>query len=155
MTNKTLSPSEPYISISDVSRALGLPSSVLKKKVKLGTIRAVTVNSKTHKTQPADKTEPTLDEREAYIDAYFAELKGVEIMTSSAARKYDVHRQNISNWVNHGHIKNIGFIGKRALLDEADVAYCVAVYRERGGTGRWLFNDDGTPYTPKRIQVDK
>ena len=154
MSHTKLSSAETYISIRDVTRVLGLPSSVLKKRVNSGSIKAIMLDSN-NKTRPANKTEPTLDEREAYIDANFAELKGVEIMTSSAARKYDVHRQNISNWVNHGHIKNIGFIGKRALLDEADVAYCVAVYRERGGTGRWLFNDDGTPYTPKRIQVDK
>ena len=40
MTTK-YSSSETYISIGDVTRALGLPSSVLKKKVKSGSIKAV------------------------------------------------------------------------------------------------------------------
>ncbi len=158
MKNKSLSFSEPYISISDVSRALGLPSSVLKKKVKSGTIKAVMVNSQTLKTRPVDKddrTEPTLDEREDYIDAHFAELKGVEIMTAEASRKYDVIDENISSWVKRGFIKKIGYKGKRALLDESDVAYCVTVYLERHDTAHRLFNDDGTPYTPKRLLVDK
>ena len=153
--NKSSSLSEPYISISDVARALGLPSSVLKKKVNSGTIKAVMVNNKTNKTKPANKTDPTLNEREAYIKANFAELIGKKIMTAEAAEKYDVFQQNISRWVEHGYIKKIGYKGKRALLDEADVAYCVAVYRDRSGTGRWIFNDDGTPYTPKRLQVDE
>jgi transposase-like protein len=154
-TRQSSSPSETYVSISDVSRALGLPSSVLKKKVKSGTIKAVTINGKTHKTEPVDKTEPTLDDRETYIDTHFAELKGVEIMTAEAARKYDVFDENISRWVKRGFIKTIRYKGKRALLDESDVAYCVAVYRDRKDTGHRLFNDDGTPYTPKRVEIDQ
>jgi len=155
MTNKILSPSETYISISDVSRALGLPSSVLKKKVKSGTIKAVTINGKTHKTEPVDKTESTLDEREAYIDAHFAELKGVEIWIAEAARKYNIAHPNLVRWVDRRFIRKLGKEKNRILLDEADVAYCVAIYRDRKDAGHRLFNDDGTPYTPKRVEIDK
>lgn len=150
--NNKYSSSETYISIRDITRALGLPSSVLKKKVKSGSIKAVMLDRK-NRPHPANKTEPTLDEREVYINANFPELKGKEIWIAEAARKYEVAQPNLSRWADRGFIKKLGKFKNRILLDEADIAYCVAVSRDRSGTRRWLFNDDGTPYTPKRLQL--
>lgn len=86
-------------------------------------------------------------ERDEYIR--HAELRGQGVWISQAARKYGVSQQLLSKWTAKGYIAKVGSIGNKVLLDEADVAYCVEVYSKRGGPGKWLFKQDGTPYTPK------
>ena len=138
-TTKTYKTSEKSLVLSTIMRQeVSLSDKLLDKK---------------NRTHPANNTEPTLDERTVYIDANFPELKGEKIWIAEAARKYKVPQPNLSRWAERGFIKKLGKFKNRVLLDEADVAYCVAVARDRSGTGRWLFNDDGTPYTPKRLQV--
>ncbi len=75
-----------------------------------------------------------------------AHLKGMAIWISEAARKYNVLHQTILKWVNAGYIKRLGNDGYRTFVDEADVAYCAEIYHQRGGQGKWLFKEDGTPY---------
>jgi hypothetical protein len=79
----------------------------------------------------------------------FAHLRGVGISISAAARKYQVPQQTISRWLQRGIIARIGMEKNRVLIDEADVAYCAEIRRNRPGAGRWLFHDNGTPYTPR------
>jgi excisionase family DNA binding protein len=81
-----------------------------------------------------------------------AHLKGVEIGVNEASRRYGVSNRTIGRWVKQGYIACLRRDGQRVLIDEADVAYCARIHRTRGGQGRWLFNQDGTPYTPKRSQ---
>ena len=78
-----------------------------------------------------------------------ASIKGTPISLSSASRKYDVPLVTIHQWVKRGYIPVIGQDKNRILIDEAYLAYCADIRRERPGQGRWLFNEDGTPYTPK------
>jgi len=79
-----------------------------------------------------------------------AHLKGVGIGISDAARKYDISISTVHQWAQNGYIARLGMEGKKVLLDEADVAYCVEIYNSRGATPkRRLFNPDGTPYKPK------
>lgn len=79
----------------------------------------------------------------------FAHLRGQEIHQAAAARKYKVSRINIINWTKRGYIRILGKSGQKIMLDEQDVAYCATVYHDRGSQGVWLFNPDGTPYSPK------
>jgi len=76
-------------------------------------------------------------------------LRGQEIGINEASRKYDVHQPTITRWVKRGLIKRLGTGPNRmVLIDEADIAYCAEIYKNRPGQGRWLFKKDGTPYYP-------
>jgi hypothetical protein len=76
-------------------------------------------------------------------------LNGVAITLSEASRKYDLPLTTVHNWVRTGLIEIIGKEKNRILLNESDVAYCSEVRKNNPGQGKWLFNPDGTPYTPK------
>ena len=75
-----------------------------------------------------------------------AHLKGVGIGISEATRKYDLVLSSVQRWVQAGYIARLGTEKNKVLIDEADVAYCAEIYRQRQGQGKWLFNPDGTPY---------
>ena len=80
----------------------------------------------------------------------FEHLRGQEIWISEAARKYGVSQPTISKWVGRGYIRRLGREMNRVLLDEADVAYRVAVYHAQDGRpGRRIFDKAGNPYIPK------
>jgi hypothetical protein len=98
-------------------------------------------------------SEDSLPLRKEELPEYkkYAHLKGVGISTAEAARKYQISNSNFSRWANAGYIATIGWDGNKRLLDEQDVAYCVHIYRQRKGQGKWIFNPDGTPYEPKSI----
>lgn len=78
-----------------------------------------------------------------------AHLRGREISISEASRKYGVPQVTITRWVQRGLIERLGTDKNRVMIDEADIAYCAEIRRQNPGAGRWLFNPDGTPYTPK------
>ena len=77
-------------------------------------------------------------------------LKGSGISISNASRKYNVPYVTIYQWLKRGYITRLGMDKNRVLIDEADIAYCAEIRRKNPGAGRWLFNPDGTPYTPKQ-----
>ena len=78
-----------------------------------------------------------------------SKLSGHTISISQASRKYNIPHSTITRWVQHGYITKLGMDKNRVLLDEIDVAYCAEIYRQRPGQGNWLFNSDGTPYSPR------
>ena len=80
-------------------------------------------------------------------------LKGKPIHLSGAARKYDVPLVTISQWVKKGYISVMGMDKNKKMLDEADVAYCAEVRKNRQGQGKWLFDESGLPYTPETTQL--
>jgi hypothetical protein len=95
-----------------------------------------------------DMTTATLPERIEDTPEYkkFTKLKGNKIHVAAASRKYDVPHPTISRWVKNGFIPVIGKEGaQKLLLDESYVAYCVHVYCQAPGRGRWAFNKNGTP----------
>lgn len=79
----------------------------------------------------------------------FANLKGVRIGISEAARKYNLSDSTIRQWMERDLIKSYGRKsvrgGHTTLIDEADVAYCAYVRDTKPGKGHWLFKPDGTP----------
>lgn len=80
----------------------------------------------------------------------FAHLKGTAIGIGEASRKYNIPHPTISRWVQRGFITRLG-TGKNRIvfIDEADIAYCAQIAHTRPGSGKWLFNPDGTPYIPE------
>ena len=78
----------------------------------------------------------------------YKNLHGNEIAIREASRKYDVSPTTIRQWTNRGIIPVIREDGYRKFLDESYVAYCVEVKRQRNGAGKWLFDENGLPYTP-------
>ncbi len=79
----------------------------------------------------------------------FEHLSGQEIWISEAARKYGMTGATLYRWSRKGRIRRVGREGNRVLLDEADVAYCAAIYNERNGKrGRRIFDSSGKPYIP-------
>jgi len=82
----------------------------------------------------------------------FEHLRGREISASAAERKYKINSENFSNWSKRGYIRKLGVEGRAILLDEADVAYCAAVYKAKYEfydgqlSGVNIFDKEGRPY---------
>jgi hypothetical protein len=110
-----------------------LTGNELKSYIQRGIIRIV-------KAQPIPKT---IEETPEYQK--FKHLKRVEIHIAEAGRKYDVPHQTIVRWKQKGFVKVLRKDGQRICLDESYVAYCVYVFRQTSGQGRWAFNENGTP----------
>jgi len=79
-----------------------------------------------------------------------SDLHGKPISLSEAARKYGVPFTTLRQWKDKGLIRILGYDKNRLLVDEGEVAYCAEIRKSNPGAGKWLFNPDGTPYTPKR-----
>ena len=94
--------------------------------------------------------------RDAYIRKHFARLMGKPIGISESARKYAVSQPLVSGWVKHSLIHQIGTTPnhkQKKLINEAEAAYCAAVYHARGGRrGQWLFAEDGSPYQTAKMK---
>ncbi len=135
-----------YISLPDAARRLRLSQGQVRALIESGRIKGGTLPD-----GEMIVTEDSLPLKKEDLPEYklFANLRGRPIWISKAAREYAVTQQTISNWVKAGVIKQLGREGNKVLIDEADVAYCAEIYRQRGGQGKTLFNSDGTPYKPK------
>ena len=77
-----------------------------------------------------------------------AKLKGSKITVRKASRQYGVPSPTISRWTARGLITVLERTAREIYLDQADVAYCAEIHRRNGGAGKWLFNEDRTPYIP-------
>lgn len=90
----------------------------------------------------------------------FAHLEGVPITVSEASKKYGVPASTVYFWIQKGFITVLGWKtgrgGSRKMLNEADMAYCAAVYkiREREGVkGVPLLDKDGRPYLLRAPEI--
>jgi hypothetical protein len=75
-----------------------------------------------------------------------AKWKGVPITLSGASRTFGVPHPTISRWVSRNLITVLRRTKRELYLDKADAAYCAEIRREKSGPGKWLFNDDRTPF---------
>lgn len=79
-------------------------------------------------------------------------LIGKPITVTEAAKKYDVARTTIFEWVKNDYIKVLK-PGYRIELDAADLAYCVDIYQQRKARGTYkgapLLDENGLPYELK------
>jgi len=89
----------------------------------------------------------------------FSHIKG-EITAQDATKKYGISYNFVQTSKWKGIIRKAGQRGTAVLLNEADVAYCAAVYhakKEFYGTtyGVRFFDDDGEPYRAKFPQSSR
>ncbi|OQY29036.1 MAG: hypothetical protein B6243_11555 [Anaerolineaceae bacterium 4572_5.2] len=146
----TLKSLPSYISLNEAGKRLGLNSVRLQDLIRTGTLNAARIKGETVVDEEKVNeivSKPKKEDLEEYKQ--FAHLAGEKIWTSEAARKYDIHQQTLSRWVQAGYIQKIDSDGYKNYLNEQDVAYCVAVYEKRKGVGKRAFNKDGTPYKTK------
>lgn len=92
------------------------------------------------------------------INNDYAKLIDVPIKLSDAAEKYNVPRKNIANWVKRGYISVIT-PGYGMTVNEAEVAYCVDVYKRKKTTGIGfrgpLLDKNGLPYKLKHPMLSR
>ncbi|MBI9045166.1 MAG: hypothetical protein JEZ06_11820 [Anaerolineaceae bacterium] len=75
----------------------------------------------------------------------FAHLIGQEISISEAGRQYKLNTSTLTRWMQRGYVTKIRKQGRLTLLNEADVAYCAAIYHQNEGQGKRVFNRNGKP----------
>lgn len=90
------------------------------------------------------------------IEKKYKSLIGQPITVSDASEKYNVPRPTIQRWKDKGYLTVLES-GYQAKLDEADVAYCVDIYRSKKQQstlyGRPLLDDRGLPYEMKQPKL--
>lgn len=93
--------------------------------------------------------------KDQIIQEKYSSLAGQPITASEAADKYDVHRRTIFKWIDKGYLTVLE-PEPVMQVDEAEVAYCVDVYKERRDKipkGVPLLGEDGLPYQLKHPQL--
>ncbi len=112
-----------------------MPAAKLKDMAKRGILRVV-------------NNGPALEKHYTEYPEYkkHAKLKGVKITIQEASREYGVPAPTISRWVSRNLITVLQRTAREIYLDRADMAYCAEIHRQNSGAGKWLFNQDRTPY---------
>jgi len=91
--------------------------------------------------------------KQELINQKYPALIGQAITVTEAANKYTIGRRTILEWITKGYIKVIK-PGYQMTIDDADMAYCAEIYRQRKnngiGFGSPLLDENGLPYTIKR-----
>ena len=136
-----------YMPLSAAVEKYGVSKNTLLKRIKSGKLSAAQLPDGEYLVAEHD-IDPSLSiKRED-----FEHLRGQEISMRGAERKYNVSSQNISRWTQSGYIKIIKRSGRAVLLDEANVAYCSAVYKAKYEfydgqlSGVNIFDKKGRPY---------
>ena len=146
----TLESIPSYITLSEAGKRLDLPQARLQDLIRAGTLNAARIKGETvvdeEKVQEI-ATKPKKEDLEEYKQ--FAHLSEERISISDASRKYGVSTGTLTRWKQAGYIADISSDGYRVYLNEQDVGYCASVYSRRGGQGKRVFNQDGTPYKTK------
>jgi predicted site-specific integrase-resolvase len=142
-----------FLPLAEAVQKLGLSRKVLTRLIEAGKIEAVQLPSgEVLVSAESNGHEPKT--KQGIIAERFAHLQGKTIKVTDAAKRYELNRRTILRWKASGYIGEIEPDSYPVQLDEADVAYCAYVYRQRqavGGAviGSRLFDDDGNPYTIK------
>ncbi len=139
---------DTYLPLPDAAKALHVDQSVLLKLIKSGRIKAAMLSTGVYLVNQEVLSMPLSKEDTPEYQAV-SHLRGVGIGIRQAAIKYNVAQQTISRWVDKGFIRRLSgetIRGQRVMIDEADMAYCSAVYHSNPGQGKSIFNPDGTPY---------
>jgi hypothetical protein len=136
-----------YVSLTKAAMMLNTSMSSLNRMIQSGKIKAVEIAGEIAVSESCLFSNMKKEDLPEYKK--FEHLASQTIWISKAARKYEIDQANITRWTNRGFIKVLGKEKNRTLLDEQDVAYCAEIHKSRGGQGKWVFNPDGTPYTPK------
>ncbi len=135
MTTTTL---ERYIPLPKAAKRLGISPASLQGLIDGGNIRAAKLNG------TIAVAESDLDQ--VVTRDQFEHLRGQPITVSQAVKTYGINAVTIRNWIRRQYITVLKS-GYGTEIDQADMAYCAAVYQALGGVqGRRLFDEDGSPY---------
>lgn len=136
-----------YVPLTKAALMLNTSMSSLNRMIQAGKIKAVEIAGEIAVSENSLLSNMKKEDLPEYKK--FAHLAGQAIWPRKAAKIYNIPYGTISTWISKNLIKIVGREKNRILLDEQDVAYCAEIYNERRGQGKWVFNPDGTPYTPK------
>lgn len=86
------------------------------------------------------------------INENYADLIDVPITVSDAVKKYNVPKGTLHTWISKKYLAVLS-AGYRMTINEADVAYCAAIYKRKKETGIGfrgpLLDENGLPYQLK------
>lgn len=139
---------DTYLPLSEAAKVARVDQSVILRLVNSGRIRAAKLASGETLVNQKDCEQPLTKETTPEYKAV-AHLRGCGIGVNQASKKYGVPNPTISRWLDKGYIRRLSgetLKGQRVLIDEADMAYCAAIYHQNPGQGKSIFNPDGTPY---------
>jgi hypothetical protein len=137
-----------YLPLPKAARKYGLSEKVLTQLVKAGKIEAVQLPSG-ELLVPSDNGQ--FETKKDISAKEFNHLRRQSITVTEAAAKYSLNRDTVLEWVKREYIHVIK-PGYRMELDEADVAYCAKIYRQKlkeySGQlrGVTIFDEEGNPY---------
>ena len=132
-----------YLPLSEASRRYGISEAVLKRAIESGTIEAIYLGEEVAVAE-GDVEKVVIRKSD------FEHLRGKPISLLAASKKYGIPDQTLGRWVKAGYIAKLGRHGRKVLVDEADVAYRVEIYKRLGGgRGRRIFDAEGKPYRVK------
>ena len=138
-----------YIPVTEAAEKYGYDLDELKKMARSGKINAAVLPDGDMVVSDASIKAKTLKKEDLPEYKKFADLADEVTWGSKAERDYEIPTPTISRWVKSGYIKKRGVQGRKVLLSAQDVAYCAEIYKTRGGQGKRIFAENGTPYVPK------
>ncbi|MBP7686641.1 MAG: hypothetical protein KA765_01985 [Thermoflexales bacterium] len=129
---------ENYIPLPQAAKRLKITAIALKRLIDNGKIHAVRLGG----TLAVAESEL----KQTIFRAQFEHLRGQAITVPQAVNMYGINAVTIRNWIRHQYIAILKD-GYGTEIDQADMAYCAAVYQSLGGVqGKRLFDEDGSPY---------
>ncbi len=122
---------QSYLTLSEAARKYGVSRDALTRLARDGIIRAIhneegTAVITVQTVDNATAVKIILDEIKP---EQYEHLWGKRIRLMDASRKYQIAKQNLYRWAGHQYIRVLGQEFQLLELDEADVAYVVAVHR--------------------------
>ena len=146
------------IPLPQAAKRMGMTVEALTRLVTSGKLKAM-------KTSSGEVVVPESETQSAITHEQFKHLRGKRITVGQAAQPgprdskkneggYDVPDDTIRIWVARGYVKVLES-GYGMKLDEADVAYCAAIYHQHKSSGSRapLLDKDGHPYVLKNPQM--
>ncbi len=147
---------ERMISIPEAVAAFGLSESHLYDLIQEGNLRGVILSGGEIYVSAEITAATLLNARLKELKrSQFDHLADSQITSADAEKRYCIPVRTIREWAQNQYIRTCGT--KPLRLNEADLAFCAAIYRERkkGGcpSGMPLLDSDGNPYLIKRPDI--
>ena len=142
-----------YIPLDQAARKYGISPNVLRQRVDSGKLAFARLPNGGLLVAEHD-IDPSINIKREDFD----HLRGQRIAVREAATKYGIPYPLVSRWASAGYIKVLER-GWRVFLDEADVAYCAAVYQAKSEIydgkmqGVPIFDKDGNPFQSQYPEV--
>ena len=120
---------ESYLTLSEAARKYGISTDALTRLVKDRIIRAVH-NEEGDRVITVSTVAAAADViRDEIRPEQYEHLRGKRIRLMEASRKYGVANQNLYRWAERRYIRVLDQGPQRLELDEASVAYIVAIHK--------------------------